>query len=70
MSKKRKSKIEISFEVAAFLAYAVEDMIESAEDHLEWLEANPDEPDHDQQRASTEHRLELARRALARLAAA
>jgi hypothetical protein len=39
MSKKPKSKIEISFEVAAFLADAVEDMIESAEDHLEWLEA-------------------------------
>jgi hypothetical protein len=36
------SKIEISIDIAAFLADAVEDMIERDEDHLEWLEANPE----------------------------
>jgi hypothetical protein len=61
------SKIEISIDPADFLADLIEDVIERDADHLEWLEVNPDEPDRDQQRASTEHRLELAQRALAQL---
>jgi hypothetical protein len=62
------SKIEISIDLADFLAGLVEDVIERDGDHPEWLEVNPDEPDRDQQRASTEHRLELAQRALGQLA--
>ena len=45
------AKIEISIAVGAFLADAVEDVIERDEDHLQWLETHPDEPDRDQQRA-------------------
>jgi len=62
------SKIEISIDLADFLAGLIEDMIERDADHLELLDVNPDEPDRDQQRASTEHRLELSQRALAQLA--
>jgi hypothetical protein len=62
------SKIEISINVADFLADLIEDTIERDGDHLEWLAVHPDEPDRDQQRASTEHRLEFAQRALAQLA--
>jgi hypothetical protein len=64
----KKSKIEISIDLADFLADLIEDVIERDQDHLEWLALNPDEPDRDQQRASTASRLELAQRALAQLA--
>jgi hypothetical protein len=37
-------------------------------DHLRWLDENPNEPDHEQQIAETETRLELARKAMAALA--
>jgi hypothetical protein len=64
---KSKSKIELSIDLADFLADLIEDVIERDGDHLEWLAANPDEPDRDQQRASTASHLELAQRALGEL---
>jgi Molybdopterin cofactor-binding domain len=42
---------------------AVHRLLRRDADHLEWLETHPDEPDRDQQRASTEQRLALARAA-------
>ena len=49
---------------------AIDDYRTKAAAHLEWLDANPDEPDHDQQRAEFERAVELADKAIAILAPA
>ncbi len=46
-----------------YLAQIIEEDFDRNQDHLEWLEENPQEPDRELQRAECERAVELARKA-------
>jgi hypothetical protein len=60
-------EITLSTELRGYLEMIINDDIERRTDHLRWLDAHPDENDHDQQRVESERAIELAGAALALL---
>jgi hypothetical protein len=48
-------------ELRDHLMYIIEDAIERAEDHLDWLASNSQEPDHEAQVADTKRSIDLSK---------
>lgn len=57
------SSSEIPSDVRDYIATLIEEDLDRNRDHLKWLDANPDEPDREQQRAECERAVELAAQA-------
>jgi hypothetical protein len=51
-------------ELRGYLIDLITDDIDRQRAHLEWLNANPDEPDRDLQRAESERALQMADKAI------
>ena len=56
---------ELPTDVRDHIASVLAEDIDRRTAHLQWLDANPNEPDRDQQRAETERAIELATKAAA-----
>jgi hypothetical protein len=60
--------LNITDELVDHLSSVLEDHLDKAADHIEWLNLNPDEPDREQQIEASERAMDLDKKLLALLA--